>query len=108
MANKKNTAGANSAPASKAPAKPNSASAKRAAEIAEQHGVDTVYENPKGEFFTVENLAMLSVGKDKKQLTIHRPAFIKGQEPVDAAEEGGGTEGGEGGANGEGDAPPAE
>jgi hypothetical protein len=117
MANKKDTAGAKGAPATKKTAakQATGASAIRAAEIAKQHGVDTVYENPQGKFFTVENLAMLSVGRDKKQLTIHRPALIKGQEPVIPAEDSEGSEDGDGGEgdgtgdeNGDGNKPPAE
>lgn len=41
---------------------------KRAAEIAEKMGVDAVFANDKGEFFTSKNLAILSVGQDKKRV----------------------------------------
>lgn len=44
----------------------------RAAEIAEKFGVEVVVENPEtGEFFTSENLALLSVKGDKKKLKNH-------------------------------------
>lgn len=41
-------------------------------EIMKKYGVDTVYENDKGEFFTVENYANLSVGNKKDALTVHK------------------------------------
>lgn len=44
----------------------------RAAEIAEKFGVEVVVENTEtGEFFTSENLALLSVKGDKKKLKNH-------------------------------------
>lgn len=44
---------------------------KRAKEIADAHNVETVFENEKGEFFTSENLANLSVGNDKTKIINH-------------------------------------
>lgn len=47
--------------------------AKKQLEIMDKMRVDTLYRNPKGEYFTVENFAMLSVdGKRKNLLTITR------------------------------------
>lgn len=45
----------------------------RATEIAKKTGAKTVYKNTSGEFFTQENLAMLSVGNDAKKLTEYTP-----------------------------------
>lgn len=46
------------------------------AKLAEKLGVDTIYENPDGEFFTSENLALLSVGQDKKKIKTHKPNVL--------------------------------
>ncbi|WP_367867892.1 hypothetical protein [Pedobacter sp. WC2423] len=43
----------------------------RAKEIADAHNVDDVFENPKGEFFTSQNLVMLSVSNDKTKIITH-------------------------------------
>jgi len=40
----------------------------KAAEIARNLGVNTLYANDKGEFFTQKNLAMNSVGSDAKKV----------------------------------------
>lgn len=44
----------------------------RVADIMLRFKTDTVYENSKGEFFTSENLALLSVGNDKTKVETHK------------------------------------
>lgn len=63
----------NAPPESPAPdAKSESKSNERAAEIAEKLGVEKVFENKDtGEFFTSENLALLSTKQDKNKVKTH-------------------------------------
>ncbi len=42
--------------------------AEKAKQIAESHNVGVVYANPKKEFFTRIDLALMSVGNDKKKV----------------------------------------
>ncbi|MGY0034445.1 hypothetical protein [Pedobacter sp. NJ-S-72] len=44
---------------------------KRAKEIADAHNVDDVFENPDGEFFTSQNLALVSVNQVKAKIITH-------------------------------------
>jgi hypothetical protein len=102
VSNNRKKAAAPKAAASKSKQNP-SKSAAQAAELAEKLGVDTLFENPSGEFFTSENLALLSVGQDKTKLTTHKPNITIGAstDAVDT-DENEGQGGGEGAGTGEG------